>query len=640
MTWNLKPPLLSLTLSSEKDSPKLPAINEQNSHAKADANPSDQRRLSFISLPTIAYTLLTPTIMIVHRLAAYVLALASMATAVAAVTVDTSFGQVAGTTSNGVDSFLGIQYAAAGKRFARSTLIESQQPLINATSYGPYCYQSIPPGSDQAFSVYTSQPQDEECLHLNIWRPENTTSSSLLTTMVFIHGGGFQLGSGAEPLYTGANLAREHGVVVVTLNYRLGLFGFLVTGENGEGGLNGIHDQINALQWVQNHIESFGGNPNQVTIFGESAGSVSVCMLCVSPLARDLFQRAILQSGECALGILAPNDVQVGAANTALVLNLTSASSVTDLANATRFPAADIAPYSATLSTGWPTVDGWVLPEHPSQLYSNSDKIVPTDMIIGSNSYDSPLVVVISPETYIAMANNSMQGGIIETFGPEYGAAVLEAYSPEKYNGNPIAAYAQYDGDFFFRCASRQFAAIVSDNLVGRVFLYNYAHLSTADPILWNGFQELANINNETWASHGADLPMVFGTFDEFTEGWYMDSVEPSTDDVVLSTEIMARWTSFAKSGDPNTANYVGWNPVSQGENTPGEATTVPTFLLQKGGGEMGDVEEKVKQCSIFAFSSPPPVEKTSSGSLRLRSLKTVTAVLHVLCQTLIHIAC
>jgi len=263
------------------------------------------------------------------------------------VIVETSLGPIvglAGVDEDGVDSFKGIQYAVVGDRFSRSTLIDdvviadgdTAASSIDATSYGPFCYQSMVPGSAL---VFAGVQEDEECLYLNVWRPSSASNdTSLLPVMVWIHGGGFVFGSGAEPIYNGAKMAGTQNVVVVTINYRLGLFGGLVTGENGEGGANFLEDQINALRWVQDHIESFGGDPNDVTIFGESAGAISVCVLAVSPLAQGLFRRSIQQSGECIFGIIQPNTAEQGANLTQQVLRATGASSISDLGDASSFP--------------------------------------------------------------------------------------------------------------------------------------------------------------------------------------------------------------------------------------------------------------------------------------------------------------
>jgi carboxylesterase type B len=208
----------------------------------------------------------------------------------------------------------------------------------------------------------------------------------------------------------------------------------------------------------------------------------------------------------------------------------------------------------------------------------------------------------------------SMETEINGIFNSDYGPTVLEAYSPDKYGGNQVAAYAQFWGDFYFRCAGRQFAALVADHLQGKIYLYNYAHLSSLDPIVLNGLRELADINDTTWASHGADLPMILDTFQEFADGWWYggDNVEPTAADVALGQEMRARWISFAKTGNPNTADYSGWTPVPKGENRPGLTTSIPTFSLQAGGGKMSTVDEKVGQCSVFGFS---PTENATATS-------------------------
>ena len=562
-----------------------------------------------------------------YSAAALVLAmalLAPLATFQADPTVTTSLGPIRGFTSSRLDSFLGIQYAEVGERFARSTPMMQKQPLgINATSFGPSCYQI------QTFGEYWNR-EDEECLYLNIWRPANTSSTSSLQVMVWIHGGGFMIDSGAEPQYDGSNLAREHNVIVVTINYRLGLFGFLVTGENGYGGMNGIHDQINALTWIQKHIPAFGGDPTNVMLFGESAGGISTCWLSVSPLARDLFRRAIIQSGECAMGN-PPNDAETGSNITESLLTVMGASSILELTDATLFPAERLARDSLIARYEWtvsPTIDSWVLPNHPSQLYSDPDNIIPTDMIIGSVSYDDQFLLVVPPEVYVDLADN-MEAELHDRIVPG-SEAVMDAYSPDtSYNGNQVAAYAQYHGDVFFRCPSREFAAFVSSKLSGNIFLYNIAHLTAIDPINLNGLADLAGINDSSWTTHGVDIPMVFRTFTNFSGLWNQPFVEPFEADLALSTEIADRWVSFARSGNPNTANYGGWTPVPQGQYIPGVATSISTMTLEKNGGRMAAVDKKAKQCGAFSsFFVAFPSENQEEFSSAPSSMTTLLASL------------
>lgn len=178
---------------------------------------------------------------------------------------------VLGETGDKVESFLGIPYATVGERFSRSSLVTEYPSTINATEFGPNCHQVY---SGVADFIHQPREEDEECLYLNIWRPSNVTSK--LAVMVWIHGGGFAIGSGADSVHAGTNLARDQGVLVVSINYRLGPLGLMPKDEWGTGGMNGIYDQVMALQWVNTFIDSFGGDVDSVTIFGESAGGESV----------------------------------------------------------------------------------------------------------------------------------------------------------------------------------------------------------------------------------------------------------------------------------------------------------------------------------------------------------------------------
>lgn len=161
-------------------------------------------------------------------------------------------------SATGVGSFLGIKYATIAHRFAPSQILELHNE-VSAMAPGPACPQPRP------------IPQSDDCLFLNVFRPDGAAKGGL-PVMVFIHGGGFVVGEGAKPEYNGKILAEEGNVIVVSINYRLGVFGLLVTEADGTGGMNPIGDQMNALQWIQDNIALFGGDPNQVTLFGNSIG--------------------------------------------------------------------------------------------------------------------------------------------------------------------------------------------------------------------------------------------------------------------------------------------------------------------------------------------------------------------------------
>ena len=218
--------------------------------------------------------------------------------------VATANGDVRGAYTdddNTVLAFKGIPFTAppvGDLRWKPPMAAASWQGERDATAYSKACVQ---PSSTEGFYAQGPIPQSEDCLYLNVWAPAGS-SEAKTPVMVWIHGGGFVQGTGNMPLYDGESLARE-GVVLVSVNYRLGLLGFLAhpalsaESAHGASGNQGIHDQIAALEWVRDNIALFGGDPGNVTIFGESAGSMSVCYLTATPLAKGLFQKAIGQSG-------------------------------------------------------------------------------------------------------------------------------------------------------------------------------------------------------------------------------------------------------------------------------------------------------------------------------------------------------
>eukprot|EP00854_Cymbomonas_tetramitiformis_P017895 gene17895-21307_t len=216
------------------------------------------------------------------------------------VAVGTELGEVVGTVEDGWEVFKGIPYAEApvkDLRFAPAQPVAPWRTQLDATAFRSPCLQD--PRADPSQQPNPeAPPPSEDCLFLNIWRPAREQRADCLDeacpplpVMVWIHGGGFMAGAGSSGWMWGGHLARDQKAVVVSLNYRLGVLGFLVSDElestyGGNGGLNGVQDQIVALRWVQRHISAFGGSPRHVTIFGESSGGMSTCLLTVSPEAQ------------------------------------------------------------------------------------------------------------------------------------------------------------------------------------------------------------------------------------------------------------------------------------------------------------------------------------------------------------------
>jgi para-nitrobenzyl esterase len=538
------------------------------------------------------------------------------------VTVQIGNTQVLGSSTDGVDSFLGIQYAQVGERFSRSTLLDPEdEPMWNATVFGPNCHQSYPGLPD---FILNPREEDEECLYLNIWRPAGRSTNTPLTTMVWIHGGGLAIGSGSEEVTDGANLARDQDVMVVSLNYRLGALGFLP--ESG-GTLNGLRDQIVALEWVQAYIASFGGDASDITLFGESAGGESICMLSVSPLAKGLFQRAIMESGECINnywnGGVPREDLGYGAEVVNALLNVTGASSISDLSDPALFPAAELNVIATQV--GWPVVliDEEVLPQHPRELYQDPNNIVPSDILVGSNSQEGVYFMGGTPEMYQGMAAG-IQDWAAGLLGEADGKAASDAYSADLYNGDQLAAFNQFNGDYNIRCPTREFASRAAKQVTGKVYLYNFAHFSYTDPIVHFGLLEVVDTTSRSWASHMAEIPFVFGNLEAWNPEGQDDSLRAGEDDYLLSAEIQARWAAFAKTGNPNVPNSPVWEEVPSDTSPPTSATNIPVLVFQDGEIQMQSVPEKVAQCSTFPFAvsanadlvpSPSPSDEDSSGS-------------------------
>jgi len=269
---------------------------------------------------------------------------------------------------------LGSEDPSTPARYARrsrllggssSSSSSSSTVVVDATEFGPYCWQGGTYGVRRPY-----YDQSEECLYLNIWRTSGTTRVSNLPVMVFVHGGGWSdMGSADMPFWGHRIVSSDPDVLVVSINYRLGIFGFLATDNSGSGGMNGLDDMVNALRWIRCHVGNFGGDPNRVTLFGQGVGSASVCYLAVmNPRATGLFHRGILQSGECVVGDDRPDSIglitgEEGYAIALDVLDDLNATTFEELADRDLYPAEEIAYLFPAVH---PVLDRRILPDFPS----------------------------------------------------------------------------------------------------------------------------------------------------------------------------------------------------------------------------------------------------------------------------------
>lgn len=453
--------------------------------------------------------------------------------------VQVTGGAVSGSDNGDVRTFFGVPYAAppvADLRWRAPQPIQPWTGVKDVRAFSPVCRQTAP---------WISNPQNEDCLYLNIWAPEKAEN---LPVMVWIHGGGLFGGTGAQSLYDGTNLTHR-GVIVVTINYRLGVFGFFADPEltqespDHASGNQGIADQIAALQWVKANIAAFGGDPNRVTIMGESAGAESVAVLVASPQAKGLFQRAIAESGNGALPIDPSEDSQFDRAKaeaqgSAFMRSLGAA----NLAELRRMDAATLIrqPWAPRV-----IVDGHILHEDMTTTYSHHrQNDVP--ILVGWNADEGEDLApeILGTDAFTA-ANHA--GLVAKLLGHAPSPAMLKAY-PGATDDEARASINQLTTDWWawrmWYWADRQVKAGGRD-----AYVYDFVHNPT-EPATPCGY----GCN----AGHGAEIRYVFDQLDQDSRPW-------SDEDRQLAARLAGYWTNFAKTGDPNGADLPTWQAFDGG---------------------------------------------------------------------------
>ena len=480
-------------------------------------------------------------------------------------------GAVRGSMQGSIAVFKGIPFAAPPVGDLRWKPPAPPAPWKgerDATQPGSACMQS--PGGLGPFmkpiaaaygANYEIRPitSSEDCLYLNVWVPQQPANAPM-PVMVWLHGGSNTAGSGAQPTYDATSLA-SRGVVVVTVNYRLGVFGFFshpaLTAESPHhsSGNYGLLDQLAALQWVQDNIAQFGGDRGNVTVFGESAGSIDAAVLVTSPLAAHLFRRAILESGPpFGLGP-AQSLTEAEDAGNALAASIPQAAA-TPLESLRKLPAADLMRLVTDRgsNSGSITVDGWVIPRPPALAFA-SGATVKADLIVGLNGRELSafrLMAAAAPRQPVkpAAGGNASVGKAADTLRPLYGDWTYAAIS--KYL---VEALVDRDGatdhgsnDMLMACPIGALAALVgASGQKAYVYRFDRSVPGKGQPVLG--------------AFHGLEIPYVFNAFQERSWSWL-----PFTDaDRQLSQVIETYWTNFARTGDPNGAGVPVWGAWKDG---------------------------------------------------------------------------
>ncbi|HXW03670.1 MAG TPA: carboxylesterase family protein [Vicinamibacterales bacterium] len=470
--------------------------------------------------------------------------------------VKTTGGMVKGsaTPDGRVRIFKGIPFAAPPVGAARWTEPRPALPwtdVRDATEFGRQCMQG-PIFGDITFP----HPPSEDCLTLNIWTPARDAGERL-PVMVWIHGGGFQAGAGAEPRHEGEPLARK-GVVLVTFNYRLGVFGFMAHPEltresaRNASGNYGMLDQVAALRWVSDNIAAFGGDPGNVTIFGESAGSFAVSALMASPLAAGLFHKAIGESGAfftAGTGTLALRPLRAAEQQGLEFAASLGAESLTAL----RAKPADEVLQAALKTQPWfaPVIDGYFLREDASSVYA-SGRQARVPLLAGWNADESRAGVVLGKQTPTAA---SFTDSTRKRFGA-HADAILKAY-PAGSDAEALESAAALAGDLFI--GHNTWKWLEMHARTGRSPVYRYSFdrkIPVAPGTMINGRPATSR---DVGARHAGEIEYVFGALDSLPTVPWEDS------DRRLSDAMMTYWTNFARSGDPNGAGLPKWPRYDSG---------------------------------------------------------------------------
>jgi para-nitrobenzyl esterase len=475
--------------------------------------------------------------------------------------VRTTAGNIEGIYKNGLHKFTGIPYAASATGSRRWLPPEPIAPWSGVRPAKQFA--TIAPQNPMEIPVLNPlqpEPQDEDCLYLNIWTPG--LDDAHRPVMVWIHGGGFTTGSGSSLVYNGRTLSTRGNTVIVTINYRLGTLGFLNLNEVTGGkipatGNEGLLDQVFALNWVRDNISAFGGDPDNVTIFGESAGGMSVACLLAMPKAKGLFHKAILQSG--AAHTVYSKERAIQAANTLLDIMGITPDDTDGLRSLTTKQLLAAQRELVTRALDWksglgvlplqPVVDGKVLPQPPLEaIASGSADNVP--VLIGTTSQEWKLFGVMDqrlPTMDEAKLLRRCQRLVPAADAPKLIEAYRKALPKSDVPTTPAELFAAIQTDRLFRIPAIRLAE------AQRRYQTVYVYLFTWTSPFMGGV---------LGACHALELGFLFGTLEENFSG----SNLPGAD--ILARNIQDAWLSFARTGDPSSESLGKWPPYGDSRET------------------------------------------------------------------------
>lgn len=443
-------------------------------------------------------------------------------------------GEVQGVVAEGISTFKGIPFAAppvGDLRWKAPAPLKAWDGVKKADAFGPACMQA-------ANSQGNTAPVSEDCLYLNVWTPAKAATQKL-PVIVWIHGGGFSGGSTSISMYDGMGFAKK-GVVLVSVAYRVGPFGFLahpeLSRESGKGSGNyGLQDMIAGLEWVKKNVARFGGDPANVTLFGHSAGGMAVNMLAASPVAKGLFQRVLCMSGGSFAPLQTSTQGGIGLGVPALKLAESTGEGflkqlgAADIKAARSMSAEDIQKKVGGGMGFRPAADGYVV---PSDLYSiyQARRFNDTPILVG---YTSDELGSFGGRAKTTAAEFEKQ--IKSQYGP-HAEAILSVY-PHSTDAEAVKSSKGISRESSFSWSTWTWARLQTEKGKGKAFGYYYDH----------------HAPDVDGSGHGSDVPYAFQT---------LANAKP--EDLKLSDMISSYWVNFAKSGDPNGPGLPQWPAFSE----------------------------------------------------------------------------
>lgn len=443
---------------------------------------------------------------------------------------------------DGIRSFKGIPFAqppVGDLRWKAPQPVKSWEGVLETKEFGPQPMQNFIYND----MVFRSKPKSEDCLYLNVWTPAKSDQERL-PVLVYFYGGGFMAGDGSEPRYDGESMARK-GIVTLTVNYRLGVFGFLslpeLTKESPQhaSGNYGLMDQAAALRWVQQNIAAFGGDPNKVTIAGQSAGSMSVSAQMTSPLSKGLFSAAIGESG-AMMGNLTPPSLEENEKKGLTFMQMAGAK---DLAALRAMPAEKL--LALTAQQGAPyfaaTIDGYFFPESPAAVFARGEQ-AKVPLLAGWTSAEVDYHSVLGNDE---PDPGNYKKALQRLYGKD-ADSVLKLY-PGADSEEVMKSATALASDRFIVYSTWKWMELHSQTSGKPVYRYLYAHLlpPLKDPNAHDG--------KKMGAPHSAEIPYAMGNLD------LIKVYDWTPDDHKVSSTMQDFFANFIKTRDPNGAGLPAW---------------------------------------------------------------------------------